>query len=180
MTYCKYNTFTSFSLLRACLIFNIFLLGGLKVVKLKTWVTAALTNRAEANHRETNTNITESVSNVTYFRSAQPHYFLLLITVSIHPPLAPSEYHAHLSSHVPQRAQQPVPAVPPQAGCPDADPGYLESYAQPLPQTGGGQSEREAGLERGVHGTSHHDGSAHPRGEQVRICKSGIYEKKFF
>lgn len=84
-----------------------------------------------------------------------------------------SEHHAHLGSHVPQWAHEPSPSVPSQAGCTDADPGYLESYAQSLPQPRGGKSEWAVGLDAGVYWTSHHDGSAHPRGEQVlklRIC----------
>lgn len=53
------------------------------------------------------------------------------------------------------------------AGRPDVDPSNLESYAKSLPQPRGGQSEWEDGLDGGVYRTSHHDGSAHPRGEQV-------------
>lgn len=78
-----------------------------------------------------------------------------------------SEYNAHLSSHVPQRAEQPCPSVPSQVGRPDVDACHLEPHAQSLPQPRRGQSQREAWLGGRVYGTSYHDGFAHSRGKQV-------------
>lgn len=101
-------------------------------------------------------------------------YFIILFWIVLNIPSAVSlvsEHHAHLCSDVPQWTQQSRPPVPPQAGRADADPSYLESYAQRVPQPGGGPSQREAGLDGGVYRTSHHDGPAHPRGEQVREKK---------
>lgn len=79
-----------------------------------------------------------------------------------------TEHHAAVGRHVPERAQEPSPAVPTKAGGADADAGLLEPNAQPLPSRGHAACWRAAGLGCAVPGAIDDDGLTHPGGEQVR------------
>lgn len=79
----------------------------------------------------------------------------------------PTEHHAAVGRHVPERAQEPSPTVPTKAGGADADARFLEPNAQPLPTGGHSACWRAAGLGCAVPGASDDDGLAHPGGEQV-------------